>query len=142
MPTAPEARQFAHDWIDAWNARDIDRILAHYAPSVTLTSPAAAQLLNDPSGTVTGLPALRDYFQRGLEAFPNFHFELIEVLPGSPASSSSSKTSAAPTPPSSWNSTPTAKSSASSPTTPPDVAFARSPLLFAPWRPQAAGFPS
>ena len=82
MPTTTEAQAFARDWIDAWNAHDLDRILAHYAPNVTLTSPAAAKLLNEPSGTVTGLPALRDYFQRGLDAFPNLHFELLEVLAG------------------------------------------------------------
>jgi len=80
VSTEPHA--FARDWIAAWNARDLDRILAHYAPTVTLTSPAAARLLNDPSGVVTGLPALRDYFQRGLAAFPNARFELVEVLAG------------------------------------------------------------
>jgi predicted ester cyclase len=78
----PDPHTFARDWIDAWNAHDLDRILAHYAPNVTLTSPAAAKLVNVPSGTIAGLPALRDYFQRGLDAFPNFHFELIEILVG------------------------------------------------------------
>ena len=78
----PDPHAFARDWIDAWNSHDLDRILAHYAENVTLTSPAAAKLLNDPSGTIAGLPALRDYFERGLDAFPNFHFELLEVLTG------------------------------------------------------------
>jgi hypothetical protein len=73
---------FAHHWIAAWNSHDLDRILGHYAPNVTLTSPAAAKLLNDPSGSVSGLPALRDYFRLGLGAFPNLHFELLEVLAG------------------------------------------------------------
>jgi hypothetical protein len=82
MPPTPEARQFAQDWIAAWNAHDLDAILAHYASNVTLSSPAAAKLLNDPTGMVTGLPALRNYFQRGLDAFPNIHFELVEVLRG------------------------------------------------------------
>ncbi len=78
----PDPQAFAHAWIVAWNSHDLDRILDHYAPQVTLTSPAAARLLSDPSGTVIGLPALRDYFQRGIDAFPNLHFELIEVLAG------------------------------------------------------------
>jgi hypothetical protein len=78
----PDPQTFAQDWIAAWNAHDLDRILEHYAPGVTLTSPAAAKLLNDRVGTVSGLPALRDYFQRGLEAFPSLHFELVEVLAG------------------------------------------------------------
>jgi len=78
----PDPHAFAHDWIAAWNSHDLDRILAHYAPTITLTSPAAAKLLNDPSGTVTGLAALRDYFRRGLEAFPNLRFELLDVFAG------------------------------------------------------------
>lgn len=73
---------FAKEWIAAWNARDLDRILAHYAAEVVLISPAAARLLEDPSGTVRGLAALREYFRRGLEAFPNACFELVEVLAG------------------------------------------------------------
>jgi predicted ester cyclase len=82
MPTTNEARAFAQDWIAAWNSHDVNRILAHYALAVTLTSPAVTKLLNDPSGTVNGDAALRAYFQRGLEAFPNLHFELIDVLTG------------------------------------------------------------
>lgn len=80
MTFDPQA--FADDWIAAWNAHDLERILAHYAPTITLNSPAAARLLNEPSGTVSGLKALGDYFQRGLEAFPNLHFELLEVCTG------------------------------------------------------------
>jgi hypothetical protein len=82
MPTAPDAQEFAHAWIIAWNSHDLDRILFHYAENIVLTSPAAAKLLNDPAGTVTGIPALRAYFQRGLQAFPNLHFELIDVFAG------------------------------------------------------------
>ncbi|HXE30600.1 MAG TPA: nuclear transport factor 2 family protein [Terriglobales bacterium] len=78
----PDPPSFASDWIAAWNAHDLARILDHYAPDATLTSPAAAKLLNDPSGTVMGQPALREYFRRGLEAFPNLQFELLEVLTG------------------------------------------------------------
>jgi len=78
----PDPQIFARDWIAAWNSHDLDRILDHYAPDVTLTSPAAARLLNDPLGIVSGLTALRGYFRRGLEAFPNLHFELVEVFGG------------------------------------------------------------
>ena len=49
---------------------------------VVLTSPTAAKLLNDPSGTVTGKEAVRSYFERGLEAYPNLTFELLDVMWG------------------------------------------------------------
>jgi predicted ester cyclase len=82
MPSPAEARQFAQDWIAAWNARDLDRILGHYTANIVLTSPAAAHLHNDPSGTVNGIADLRSYFERGLRAFPDLHFEFIDVLCG------------------------------------------------------------
>lgn len=82
MLTETEARQFAHHWLQAWNSHDLDAILSHYAPEVVLTSPAAARLLNDPSGTVRGKEALRDYFKRGLEAYPNLTFELLDFMWG------------------------------------------------------------
>ena len=80
--TSERARQFASEWIDAWNSHDLDRILTHYAENVVLTSPVAAKLLNIADGTVRGKSALRIYFHKGLEAFPHLRFELIEVMWG------------------------------------------------------------
>ncbi len=82
MLTETEARKLANHWIQAWNAHDLDKIMSHYAPEVVLTSPVAAKLLNDPLGTVRGTEALRKYFKRGLEAYPNLKFELIDVMWG------------------------------------------------------------
>jgi predicted ester cyclase len=56
--------------------------MSHYAPEVVLTSPATAKLLSDPSGIVAGKEAVRRYFERGLEAFPNLTFELLDVMWG------------------------------------------------------------
>ena len=80
--TSERARRFATEWIESWNSHDLDRILTHYAENVVLTSPIAARLLNLPDGTVRGKAALRSYFQKGLEAFPQLRFELIEVMWG------------------------------------------------------------
>jgi hypothetical protein len=82
MFSESEARQFADEWVRAWNSHDLEAILSHYAPDVVLTSPVAARLLNDSSGRVVGLPALRAYFQRGLEAYPDLTFELLDVMSG------------------------------------------------------------
>jgi hypothetical protein len=82
MPTEIEARQFAEHWIGAWNSHDLDTIMSHYAPEVVLTSPVAAKILNDASGTVVGLEALRIYFKRGLEAYPQLCFTLMDVMWG------------------------------------------------------------
>ena len=82
MFTENFARKFAADWIQAWNAHDLDAIMSHYADDVELTSPAAARLLNDPSGTIKGKENVREYFRRGLEAFPQLKFSLIDVCWG------------------------------------------------------------
>ena len=82
MLTESQVRQFAGDWLRAWNAHDLNAIMSHYAPEIVLTSPVAARLLNDPSGAVRGHLALRDYFKRGLEAYPNLTFQLLDVMWG------------------------------------------------------------
>jgi predicted ester cyclase len=74
--------KLAQAWAAAWNAHDLDAILSHYEEAVELTSPAAAQLLGAPGGRVVGKANLRAYFQRGLQAYPELHFQLENVLCG------------------------------------------------------------
>jgi predicted ester cyclase len=80
MLTQEEVDAFAQHWLAAWNAHDLDQIMAHYEEQVELSSPVAAQLLNRPGGQVVGKPDLRPYFQKGLAAFPDVHFTLKDVL--------------------------------------------------------------
>jgi ketosteroid isomerase-like protein len=82
MLTEDNARDLASRWSRAWNAHDLDEIMSHYAEDVVLVSPVAAKILNDPSGTVKGKEALRAYFKRGLDAYPNLKFELLDVMWG------------------------------------------------------------
>jgi acyl-CoA thioesterase FadM len=76
------AHALAHEWVAAWNAHDLERILEHYDDDVVLTSPVAAERLGDPTGTVRGKKALRRYFEIGLAAYPQLHFELRDVMWG------------------------------------------------------------
>ena len=80
--TKDEAWNLANDWVAAWNAHDLDRIMTHYDDAVELTSPVAAQLLGRPEGKVVGKANLRSYFQRGLQAYPELNFRLDDVLWG------------------------------------------------------------
>ena len=82
MLTKEQAHDFAEHWLKAWNAHDLDQIMEHYEDQVELSSPVAAQLLNNPEGRVLGKADLGAYFQKGLTAFPQLHFNLIEVLWG------------------------------------------------------------
>ena len=82
MLTESQVKQFADDWLRAWNSHDLDAIMSHYGTEIVLTSPVASRLLNDPSGVVKGEPAVRNYFKRGLEAYPNLTFDLLDVMWG------------------------------------------------------------
>ena len=76
------ARRFAEEWVEAWNSHDLLRILAHYDDRVVLVSPVALNLLKNHSGVVEGKAALREYFFLGVKAYPDLHFELIDVFWG------------------------------------------------------------
>jgi hypothetical protein len=80
--TRDEACKLANDWVAAWNAHDLDRIMTHYEETIALTSPVAARLLGLPDGSITGKAHVRAYFQRGLQAYPELHFDLKEVFWG------------------------------------------------------------
>jgi hypothetical protein len=71
---------FAADWVAAWNRRDLDAILSHYAEGVVFTSPFAVRLTGD--RTVRCKEALRAYFAAALAKFPDLHFRLRHALPG------------------------------------------------------------
>jgi hypothetical protein len=77
-----DAWSLANHWVAAWNAHDLDLIMSHYDDAVELTSPVAAQLLGTPDGKIVGKTNLRAYFQRGLQAYPELHFHLVDVLWG------------------------------------------------------------
>jgi hypothetical protein len=72
---------FEREWIGAWNARDIDRILSHYRDDIRFVSPFAARA-GARHGEIRGLSALRDYFELGLTSYPELHFQPIAALGG------------------------------------------------------------
>jgi len=80
--TRDEAWKLAEHWISAWNAHDLDLIMTHYEDAIELTSPVVAELLGTADGKVIGKTNLKAYFRRGLEAYPELHFSLNDVLLG------------------------------------------------------------
>lgn len=76
------AKQFADTWIAAWNAHDLDKVLAHCSDDFEMTSPNIVQWSIDASGTLKGKDAVRAYWQMGLEKLPTLQFEPIQTLIG------------------------------------------------------------
>jgi hypothetical protein len=76
------AGDFAGEWIAAWNVRDLDRILKHYAREIEFTSPFVGRLLNSNANTLRGIAVLRVYFGRALNAYPDLRFVSRRVYSG------------------------------------------------------------
>lgn len=75
-----DAERFAQSWLAAFNAKDLDAILAHYAEDVEHSSPTVVRLLGEPSGIVRGKQALRAYFEKALaNAGPSLKFEPLRL---------------------------------------------------------------
>jgi hypothetical protein len=72
------AVHFARSWIDAWNRRDIEHVLAMYADDLSFTSPTALQTIGH--STVVGKSALRDYWQKALARTTELLFDLDRVI--------------------------------------------------------------
>ena len=72
----------ARDWIGAWNAHDLDAVMAHYAEELEFVSPLVVRRLNRPDGTIRSKPELRDYFSRSLGPDSKLRFDLQSVLVG------------------------------------------------------------
>jgi predicted ester cyclase len=75
-----DPNRFANDWIAAWNARDIETILSHYADSIVFLSPIAERVTGN--GRIVGVEALRNYWRCALAGLPDLHFDLEAVLAG------------------------------------------------------------
>ncbi|WP_298242592.1 nuclear transport factor 2 family protein [uncultured Bradyrhizobium sp.] len=67
-------------WVEAWNARDLERVLALYDGAALMTSDRIPMMGFDASGTVRGKDALRAYWGKALGLLPELHFTLIDVF--------------------------------------------------------------
>lgn len=80
--TQGQADRFAREWLESWNSHDLERIMEHYNEQIEFVSPFIVKLLGDPTGTVRGKEALRDYFSKGLAKYPDLTFHLQRVFLG------------------------------------------------------------
>lgn len=80
--TQQQAIAFAREWIEAWNARDLPRVLAHYTDDFEMASPFIVQIANELSGTLKGKERVAAYWKAALQMHPHLHFELLGIFAG------------------------------------------------------------
>jgi hypothetical protein len=72
----------ADQWLEAWNSHQATQVVAHFAETVTATSPVIARLRPESGGHLAGKAAVLDCYEDGLRLIPDLHFTLVEVLTG------------------------------------------------------------
>lgn len=75
-------QKFTHNWVEAWNSHDLDKIISHYADDFEMTSPVISKIMNIESGKLKGKHAVRAYWEKALSINPNLHFEVINSFSG------------------------------------------------------------
>lgn len=79
----PFAREFAAEWIAAWNSGSLERIFSHYTDDFEMRSPLIVERGFSPTGMLRGKAAIRPYWGAGItNAQPPLHFELIDAYAG------------------------------------------------------------
>jgi len=74
------AERFAREWVAAWNAHDLGRILSHYADDAEMASPFLRSVVGNAEGVVRGKEALTAYWGVALERMPDLRFTLRGVF--------------------------------------------------------------
>jgi ketosteroid isomerase-like protein len=77
------AERFAREWIDAWNAHDLEAILSHYADDVVFRSPRIAVVMGEKVDSVAGKSALARYWGKALANAKDLHFTFERLYIGS-----------------------------------------------------------
>jgi hypothetical protein len=82
MIDAKWAKEFALEWIESWNAHDLDRILSHYADDFEMRSPVIVERMGIATGVIKGKKAASAYWGPALTTSPTLKFVLHDVLLG------------------------------------------------------------
>jgi len=72
----------ASEWREAFNSHDLDRILALYSEDVVFKSPRVRTISGEESGVLQGKSAVRDYWRKLLERWPNLECAVSHVFAG------------------------------------------------------------
>lgn len=82
MLTEETAKEFATQWLNAWNSHNIDSILEHYENEIEFYSPLISLLGFNNEGVIRNKTDLKEYFKIGLNTYPDLHFQFHNCFTG------------------------------------------------------------
>lgn len=75
----PSLKQIALLWFEAFNAHDIDKLLALYAEDAAHYSPKLKIHQPETNGLIQGKAALRTWWTDAFKRLPNLHYEVLQL---------------------------------------------------------------
>jgi hypothetical protein len=76
--TNPEAQRFAEEWIEAFNRREIQKVLCHFVEECTFTSPQAFAITG--KATLHSRSELTAYWTAAMESIRSLRFTLERTV--------------------------------------------------------------
>jgi hypothetical protein len=76
------AQQFTTEWINCWNTRDMDRLMAHYANDFSIETPYALKVYPDSGGIIKGKNNVRLYWDTALSRISELRFTALGTFTG------------------------------------------------------------
>ncbi|MCU1277785.1 MAG: hypothetical protein JWM53_1331 [bacterium] len=70
----------ARAWLDAFNAHDVDALVALYADDATHSSPKIRALHPDTGGKLVGKPALAAWWRDANARLPGLRYEAVAIV--------------------------------------------------------------
>ncbi|MFP9115756.1 nuclear transport factor 2 family protein [Flavobacterium sp. RHBU_3] len=71
--------KIAHEWINAFNAQDLDKLVGLYAEDAWHFSPKLKVRQPETNGLVKGRPALREWWKGSYDRIPTLFYKLLTV---------------------------------------------------------------
>lgn len=72
-------RDLAREWLRAFNARDLDALLALYAENAVHLSPKLRERQPETGGKVIGRPALRAWWADSFARLPGLRYDVVSL---------------------------------------------------------------
>jgi ketosteroid isomerase-like protein len=72
-------KEIANNWLDAFNSRNLEKLLLLYQDSAQHYSPKLKQRMPHTQGLIKGKDALRGWWQDAFDRLPSLHYKLLKL---------------------------------------------------------------